>query len=81
MQYRTVVSSSFRDISKSVDDTQQVLNQVQGVLEKSKLMDEVLAILRPKLDRLEEQLAEFSELASLGLISEMVSHDLGQVAS
>ena len=44
-------------------------------------MDEVLAILRPKLDRLEEQLAEFSELASLGLISEMVSHDLGQVAS
>lgn len=81
VQYRTVVSSSFRDISKSVDDTQQVLNQVQGVLEKSKLMDEVLAILRPKLDRLEEQLAEFSELASLGLISEMVSHDLGQVAS
>ena len=44
-------------------------------------MDEVLAILRPKLDRLEEQLADFSELASLGLISEMVSHDLGQIAS
>lgn len=79
--YRSTVSSSFKEISAAVNDTEKVLCQVHNVLKKSRLMDEVLAILRPKLDRLEEQLADFSELASLGLISEMVSHDLGQVAS
>lgn len=79
--YRITVSSSFKEISVAVNDTEKVLSQVHNVLKKSRLMDEVLAILRPKLDRLEEQLADFSELASLGLISEMVSHDLGQVAS
>lgn len=79
--YRSTVSSSFKEISVAVNDTEKVLCQVHNVLKKSRLMDEVLAILRPKLDRLEEQLADFSELASLGLISEMVSHDLGQVAS
>lgn len=79
--YRSTVSSTFKEISVAVNDTEKVLNQVHNVLKKSRLMDEVLAILRPKLDRLEEQLADFSELASLGLISEMVSHDLGQIAS
>ena len=36
-------------------------------------------VLKPKLDSLEENLRDMTELASLGLISEMVSHDLGQI--
>lgn len=79
-QYRKVVSSSLSDISNSVIETQSVLEQIHRMLEQSRLMDEVLSIIRPKLDLLEERLNEFSELASLGLISEMVSHDLGQIS-
>lgn len=79
--YREVVSRSFADIEAAVVDTQKIFIKIEKVLEKSNLLNEVLVILRPKLDRLEEQLTEFSELASLGLISEMVSHDLGQIAA
>lgn len=79
--FRTIVTRSYSDIEAAVDATNQVFEKIEKVLDKSKLLNEVLAVLRPKLDKLEEQLVEFSELASLGLISEMVSHDLGQIAA
>ena len=37
-------------------------------------------VIEPKLSALENQLDEFTSLASLGLISEMLTHDLGQIS-
>ena len=44
-------------------------------------LNEALLVIKPKLEALESQLTDFSELASLGLISEMVTHDLGQISN
>ena len=70
-----------RDVSAFfVCSSKQVLSQANDVLKNSIYLDEALVLLKPKLDALEENLKDMTELASLGLISEMVSHDLGQIA-
>ena len=67
------------DISKLLEESKQVLEEANGVLNDSKYLEEACGLIQPKLELLEEQLADFSELASLGLVSEMVSHDLGGI--
>ena len=44
-------------------------------------MSEALKVIEPKLQALEAQLIDFSELASLGLISEMVTHDMNFISN
>lgn len=68
------------EVSNILSEANQVLEQAYYVLKESSWLEEAVQIIQPKLDALEEQLESFSELASLGLISEMVSHDLGQIA-
>ena len=63
-----------------MEESQSILSQANEVLKNSVYLNEALVVLKPKLDSLEENLKDMTELASLGLISEMVSHDLGQVA-
>ena len=70
-----------QDISKLLDESKEVLDEAKVVLNDSKYLDEACGLIKPKLELLEEQLADFSELASLGLVSEMVSHDLGGIAN
>ena len=70
---------ALQDISKLLDESKQVLEEAKVVLNDSKYLDEACGLIQPKLELLEEQLADFSELASLGLVSEMVSHDLGGI--
>lgn len=69
------------DISKLLEESKQVLEEANGVLNDSKYLEEACGLIQPKLELLEEQLTDFSELASLGLVSEMVSHDLGGIAN
>lgn len=72
---------ALQDISKLLDESKEVLEEAKVVLNDSKYLDEACGLIQPKLELLEEQLADFSELASLGLVSEMVSHDLGGIAN
>jgi signal transduction histidine kinase len=72
---------ALQDISKLLEESKQVLEEANTVLNDSKYLEEACGLIQPKLELLEEQLADFSELASLGLISEMVSHDLGGIAN
>ena len=72
---------ALQDISKLLEESKQVLEEAKVVLNDSKYLDEACGLIQPKLELLEEQLADFSELASLGLVSEMVSHDLGGIAN
>lgn len=72
---------TLQDISKLLEESKQVLEEAKSVLNDSKYLEEACGLIQPKLELLEEQLSDFSELASLGLVSEMVSHDLGGIAN
>lgn len=69
-----------QEVSDLMENSQSILSQANDVLKNSIYLNEALIVLKPKLDSLEENLKDMTELASLGLISEMVSHDIGQVA-
>lgn len=75
----SLLHQSLQEVSDLMVSSKQVLSQANEVLKNSIYLDEALVVLKPKLDALEENLRDMTELASLGLISEMVSHDLGQI--
>ena len=59
---------------------QGVLDKLKKVIDKTEKLNEVIDILEPKIQVLEEQLANFSELASLGLTAEAISHEFSSIA-
>ncbi|PWW30919.1 sensor histidine kinase [Chryseobacterium sp. AG844] len=59
---------------------QDVFNKLQNIVNKTKKLNEVIDILEPKIKILEEQLDNFSELASLGLATESVSHEFASIS-
>ncbi len=75
----SLLQQTLKEVSDLMECSKQVLSQANEVLKNSTYLDEALVVLKPKLDSLEENLRDMTELASLGLISEMVSHDLGQI--
>lgn len=72
---------TLREVSSILAEADEVLEQAYKILKESTWLEDAIQIIQPKLDTLEEQLENFSELASLGLISEMVSHDLGNITN
>lgn len=59
---------------------QNTLEKLEKVIAKTEKLNEVIDILEPKIQILEEQLTNFSELASLGLTAESVSHEFASIA-
>lgn len=59
---------------------QSTLEKLEKVISKTEKLNEVINILEPKIQILEEQLMNFSELASLGLTAESVSHEFSSIA-
>jgi len=62
---------------KAIENT---LERLETVIAKTERLNEVIDILEPKIQILEEQLTNFSELASLGLTAESVSHEFASIA-
>ncbi|MDG3582946.1 ATP-binding protein [Galbibacter pacificus] len=54
--------------------------KLQAIVDKSKRVEEVINILEPKIQVLEEQIDDFSELAALGLTAETISHEFANIA-
>jgi len=80
-------TDSEKETAKRVEALHQELQRIEGVLDKLKKvidktekLNEVIDVLEPKIQLLEEQLANFSELASLGLTAEAVSHEFSSIA-
>ncbi|MFZ1705316.1 MAG: ATP-binding protein [Saprospiraceae bacterium] len=59
---------------------QTTLEKLEKVVSKTEKLNEVIDVLEPKIQILEEQLTNFSELASLGLTAESVSHEFATIA-
>lgn len=72
---------TLEEVLQILKESRSVLDQANEVLCNSSYLSEALTIIKPKLDALNEQLNDFSELASLGLISEMITHDLSQISN
>lgn len=56
------------------------LHKLEQVVNRTEKLNEVINVLQPKIEILEEQLNNFSELASLGLTAESVSHEFASIA-
>lgn len=76
----SLTKQALKEVSDLMESSRSVLAQANEVLKNSVYLNEALIVLQPKLEMLEESLKDMTELASLGLISEMVSHDLGQIS-
>ena len=59
---------------------ESILDKLKLVINRTEKLNEVIDILEPKIQVLEEQLATFSELASLGLTAEAISHEFSALA-
>lgn len=58
-----------------------LLQQALDVLESAPELKDSIEIITPMVEQMRGQLEEVLSLASLGLVSEMVSHDLGQITT
>ena len=68
------------EILAELESIQKTLYKLNAVVLKADKLNEVVDILEPKIQILEEQLSNFSELASLGLTAESVSHEFATIA-
>jgi len=73
------VSELLNEVQTLLAKANTLLVSVEGILRKSQQLGDVLDIIKPKIDVLEQQLQDFSELAAIGLTSESITHELGQI--
>lgn len=73
-------ASKVEEILNELKAIQITLQKLEKVVNKAEKLNEVIDILEPKIRILEEQLSNFSELASLGLTTESVSHEFASIA-
>ncbi|MGN7515981.1 MAG: sensor histidine kinase [Allomuricauda sp.] len=69
-----------KQILDELESIQKTLYKLNTFVLKADKLNEVIDILEPKIQILEEQLNHFSELASLGLTAESVSHEFATIA-
>lgn len=69
------------EINDLLRNTEELLNKLIPVMEKGEKLSEVVDILKPKIEILEEQLENFSELASMGLTAETITHEFSSIAT
>ncbi len=75
-----LLKKTLQEVMRIHEESKNVLAKANIVLRTSKELDEALRIIESKLTTLNMQLNDFSELAALGLVSEMITHDLGQIS-
>ncbi len=69
-----------QEINVQLEKAESLLNKLQPLVGRSERLSEINDLLEPKITLLEEQLENFSELASLGLTAETVSHEFSSIA-
>lgn len=72
-------SSILKDINNLLIKAEEILSKVEKILAKSKNLDQIVNFIEPKIATIESQLADFSDLAALGLTAESISHELSQI--
>lgn len=65
-----------KDTQAVVTEAHNIVGQLRVMLQQAERLASVADTLQPKLEILEQQLREFSELAGLGLTAEALSHEI-----
>lgn len=73
-------ASLLQKINAELLNAENLLELIQPIINKAENLPDVINILEPKISVLEEQLENFSELASLGLTAEAVSHEFATIS-
>lgn len=74
------ISPLLKEVNETLGQVRNLISQTQTLLYQAERLGNTANALQPKLDILEEQLADFSELAGLGLTAEALSHEIHTVA-
>lgn len=74
------IADQVQSILRELRGIQITLQRLESVVSRTERLNEVINILEPKIEILEEQLEKFSELASLGLTTESISHEFATIA-
>ena len=74
------LSLDFAAAQQSLAHANSIAKSTQEVLGRVKLLEQSAHVLGPKIARLEEQLQDFTELASLGLTAEGFTHELETIS-
>lgn len=64
------------EANQALEASQALFSQLAGYAEEAKDLGDIVATLSPRLDVLNDQLQDFSELAGLGLLAEALSHEV-----
>ncbi|MFC2966655.1 ATP-binding protein [Acidimangrovimonas pyrenivorans] len=64
------------EANQALEASQALFDQLAGYAEEAKNLADIVATLSPRLDVLNDQLQDFSELAGLGLLAEALSHEV-----
>ncbi len=64
------------EAKQALEGAQELFDQLAGYSEDAKGLANIVATLSPRLDVLNDQLQDFSELAGLGLLAEALSHEV-----
>lgn len=73
------ISELLNEVQSLLSEANTLLKSVEDVLKKSQQLVDALDIIKPKIGILEQQLQDFSELASIGLTAESITHELGHI--
>lgn len=68
------------ELNNTLIQVKEMLDQIKILLPQAKKLGAVADSLQPRIEILETQLTEFSELAGLGLTAEVLSHEIHTVA-
>ncbi len=74
------ISPLLKEINETLGQVRNLISQTKTLLHQAERLGNTANALQPKLDILEEQLSDFSELAGLGLTAEALSHEIHTVA-
>ena len=67
------------EIDESLGKAMEILKSFDSILEVAKQLEHDVNYIKPKVEDLENQLTEFSELAGLGLTAEALSHEISNI--
>ena len=67
------------NIKEILNEAQYLLNKIEDLLKSSTQLDDTIKIIKPQIEKLEQQIADFSHLAAVGLTAEGLTHEIGNI--
>jgi signal transduction histidine kinase len=74
------VTPLLQEINETLVEAKSILKQVEAILSETKKLGSIADVIQPDLEYLRDQLAQFSELAGLGITAEALSHEMTIIA-